>query len=101
MRRTVFWTRDIKKVKFFWKSKIVNFYFINAKFYTLIHTVTPIRNIKLYNDPTKVTYVSMATNIPIMKHRPVFESLTFYISVNNEDMTLKLLQNTYVLKLLK
>jgi hypothetical protein len=36
----------------------------------------------------------MATNVPIMKHRPVFECLTFYISVDNEDMTIKLSQNT-------
>ena len=37
----------------------------------------------------------MATNIPIMKDGTFCENLTFYISVNNEDIDLKFVLDTY------
>jgi hypothetical protein len=62
----------LKKVTFFRKSKIVNIYSINAKFYTLIHIATPIRHVKFYNDPINATYVSIATHVPLRSIGPFF-----------------------------
>ena len=37
----------------------------------------------------------MTTNIPILKHRHYFESLTFYIVTNNSDIVLKFTPDTH------
>ena len=42
-------------------------------------------------DQNNVTYVSMATKYPIIKHRAFFKTLTFFISTNNEDIGQKLI----------
>ena len=37
----------------------------------------------------------MATNIPIIKHRVFFKTLTFSISAKNEDISLKFVPDIY------
>ena len=44
-------------------------------------------------DNNNVTYVSMATKYPIIKHRAFFK--TFFISANNADIGQKFLPDTY------
>ena len=41
---------------------------------------------KYWNDPKKVTYVAMATKIPIIKYREFLHISMCYISAINEDI---------------
>ena len=44
---------------------------------------------KTWIDPKNVTYVSMATKIPIIKYREFLHISMYYISVINEDIASK------------
>ena len=46
-------------------------------------------------DQNNLTYVSMATKYPIIKHRAFFQTLRFFISVNNKVICQKFLPDTY------
>ena len=65
-------------------SKFINFGPIDLKIGTHIDWAKCI-------DQNNVTYVSMATRYPIMKHMAFFKTLTFFISTNNEDIGQKFL----------
>ncbi len=54
-----------KKVTFFRKFNIANHDPIEAKFYTEMHMSTPIPHVNFYKDQINLTYVSMATNVPL------------------------------------
>ncbi len=65
VRRTVFGHLTSKKVTFFRKFNIANHDPIEAKFYTEMHMGTPIPHVNFYKDQINLTYVSMATNVPL------------------------------------
>ena len=70
-------------------SKIVNVQPILPKIYTHNAWTYPMECAKNWTDPKNVTYVSMATKIPIIKHREFFHISMCYISVINEHISSK------------
>ena len=74
-----------------WKaaSNIVNFQPILLKIDTHIAWTYPMYLGKNCIDPKNITYVSMATNIPIIKHREFLHISMCYISAINEHITSK------------
>ena len=74
-----------------WKSasNIVNFQPILLKIDTHIAWTYPMYLSKNCIDPKNVTYVSMATNIPIIKHREFLHISMCYISAINEHIASK------------
>ena len=77
-------------------SKLINVVLIDLKIGTHIdwtYTICTLQ--KQCIDQNNVTYVSMATKYPIIKHWAFFKTLTFFISTNNEDIGQKLIPDTY------
>ena len=74
-----------------WKSasNIVNFQPILLKIDTHIGWTYPMYLSKNCIDPKNVTYVSMATNIPIIKYREFLHISMCYISAINKHITSK------------
>ena len=74
-----------------WKSasNIVNFHPIRLKIDTHIAWTYPMYLPKNCIDPKNLTYVSMATNIPIIKHREFLHISMCYISAINEHIASK------------
>ena len=76
--------------------KFVNFVPIDLKIGTHIDGKFPMYLAKKLIDKHNVTYISMATKYPIMKHMWHFSKLlTIFISANNEDIGQKFLPETY------
>ena len=74
-------------------SKFVNVVPIDLKIGTHIDWTYTMYFAKTCINKSNVTYVSMTTKYPIIKHR-AFQNI-FLISTNNEDLSLILLQHTY------
>ena len=75
-----------------WKSasKIVNVQPILPKIDTHNSWTYPMECAKTWNDPKNLTYVSMATKIPIIKHREFLHISMCYISAIYEHIASKL-----------
>ena len=58
--------------------------FISKLVHTLIGPIICTLQKCIYQN--NVTYISMAIKYPIIKHRAFFETFTFFISTNNEDI---------------
>ena len=70
-------------------SKIVNVQPIRPKIDTHNAWTYPMYCAKNWTDPKDVTYVSMATKIPIIKHREFLHISMCYISAINEHISSK------------
>ena len=70
-------------------SKIVNVQPIRPKIDTHNAWTYPMECAKNWNDPKNVTYVSMATKIPIIKHREFLHISMCYISAIYEHIASK------------
>ena len=80
-----------------WKSAstIVNFQPILLKFDTHNVWTYPMQFAKYWNDPKNVTYVAMATKIPIIKYRELLHISMCYISPVNEYIASKFIPVVY------